>query len=88
MERKVIPLLHSKVGFCKRYQAFWFGIWRAGALQGNKPEQAFFVKCDRTTITQGDIDNGRLIYLVGVAVVKPAEFIIFRIGQWTAEHQG
>jgi len=67
---------------------FLVDIWRAGALQGNKPEQAFFVKCDRTTMTQDDIDNGRLICLVGVAVVKPAEFIIFRIGQWTAEHQG
>ena len=51
---------------------------------GSKPEQAFFVKCDRTTMTQNDLDNGRLVCLVGVAPIKPAEFVIFRIGQWTA----
>ena len=55
-----------------------------GALLGNKPEQAYFVRCDRSTMTQNDLDNGRLICLIGVAVVKPAEFVIFRIGQWTA----
>jgi phage tail sheath protein FI len=59
--------------------------WRRGLLTGKKPEQAFFVKCDRTTMTQNDIDNGRLICEVGVAPVKPAEFVIFRIGQWTAD---
>lgn len=58
--------------------------WREGALQGAKPEQAFFVKCDRTTMTQDDIDNGRLICEIGIAPVKPAEFIIFRIFQSTA----
>jgi len=57
--------------------------WRSGALVGAKPEEAFFVKCDRTTMTQDDIDNGRLICLIGVAPVHPAEFVIFRIGQWT-----
>jgi phage tail sheath protein FI len=57
-------------------------VWRDGALMGTKPEQAFFVKCDRTTMTQDDIDNGRLIMLVGIAPVKPAEFVIIRIGQW------
>lgn len=58
--------------------------WRNGALEGTKPEEAFFVKCDRTTMTQTDIDSGRLICLVGVAPVKPAEFVIVRIGLWTA----
>jgi len=58
--------------------------WRAGALQGSKPDEAFFVRCDRTTMTQDDIDSGRLIALVGVAPLRPAEFVIFRIGQWTA----
>ena len=48
-----------------------------------KPEEAFFVKCDRTTMTQTDIDNGKLIMEIGIAPVKPAEFVIFRIGQWT-----
>jgi phage tail sheath protein FI len=55
--------------------------WRNGALMGTKAEDAFFVKVDRTTMTQGDIDNGRLICLIGVAPIKPAEFVIFRIAQ-------
>ena len=38
-----------------------------GALLGTKPEEAFFVRCDRTTMTQNDLDNGRLICLIGVA---------------------
>jgi phage tail sheath protein FI len=58
--------------------------WRAGALQGQTPDQAFFVRCDRTTMTQDDLDNGRLICEIGVAPVRPAEFVIFRIGQHTA----
>jgi phage tail sheath protein FI len=60
-------------------------LWRNGALEGTKPEEAYFVKCDRTTMTQADIDEGRLIVLVGVAPVKPAEFVIVRIGLWTAQ---
>jgi phage tail sheath protein FI len=59
--------------------------WKSGALLGTKPEQAYFVRCDRTTMTQNDLDNGRLICLIGVAPTKPAEFVIFRIGQWTAD---
>jgi len=59
--------------------------WRAGDLVGAKPEDAFFVRCDRTTMTQADADAGRLVCLVGVAPVRPAEFVIFRIGQWTAD---
>jgi phage tail sheath protein FI len=65
--------------------SFLFGVWRSGALMGVTPEEAFFVKCDRTTMTQDDIDNGRLICYIGVAPVKPAEFVIFRISQKTAE---
>ena len=61
--------------------------WHAGALLGTTPREAFFVKCDRTTMTQNDIDNGRMICLVGVAVVRPAEFVIFRIGQWTGDRK-
>ena len=48
---------------------------------GTTPDEAFFVRSDRTTMTQDDIDNGRLIMLIGVAPVKPAEFVIFRIAQ-------
>jgi phage tail sheath protein FI len=57
-------------------------VWKDGALMGTKPDEAFFVKCDRTTMTQDDIDNGRLICIIGIAPVKPAEFVIFRIAQW------
>ena len=62
--------------------------WRNGALLGATPEEAYFVRCDRTTMTQNDLDNGRLICLIGVAPVKPAEFVIFRIGQLTADALG
>ncbi len=63
---------------------FLLNEWKMGGLMGDKPEQAYFVRCDMTTMTQNDIDNGRLVCLIGVAAVKPAEFVIFRIGQWTA----
>lgn len=59
-------------------------VWRNGALEGTKVEEAFFVRCDRTTMTQAEIDNGQLICLVGIAPVKPAEYVIVRIGLWTA----
>jgi phage tail sheath protein FI len=60
-------------------------VWRSGALQGAKAEDAYFVKCDYTTMTQDDIDNGRPICVIGIAPVKPAEFVIFRIQQMTLE---
>jgi phage tail sheath protein FI len=65
-------------------ESFLFGVWKSGALMGTTPEEAFFVRCDRTTMTQDDIDNGRLVCLIGVAPAYPAEFVIFRIGQFTA----
>jgi uncharacterized protein len=61
--------------------------WRSGMLQGTAAEQAFFVRCDPSTMTQNDLDNGRLNVVVGVAPVKPAEFVIINIGQWTAGHR-
>jgi phage tail sheath protein FI len=67
---------------------FLLNEWKSGALLGDKPEEAYFVHCDRTTMTQNDLDNGRLVCVVGVAPIKPAEFVIFRIGQWTADHTG
>ncbi|MET0398114.1 MAG: phage tail sheath subtilisin-like domain-containing protein [Longimicrobiaceae bacterium] len=66
---------------------FLFSEWKQGHLMGDKPEMAYFVKCDRTTMTQNDFDNGRLICLIGVAPVRPAEFVIFRIGQWTGDRR-
>jgi phage tail sheath protein FI len=66
-------------------ESFLYGEWRSGALLGGSTKEAFFVRCDRSTMTQNDLDNGRLVCLIGVAVVKPAEFVIFRIGQKTAD---
>ncbi|MFY9619673.1 MAG: phage tail sheath subtilisin-like domain-containing protein [Pyrinomonadaceae bacterium] len=60
-------------------------LWQSGALQGRSADEAFFVKCDRSTMTQDDIDRGRLVCLIGVAPLKPAEFVVVRIGQWTAD---
>jgi hypothetical protein len=67
--------------------AFLTNEWRNGALMGTSTDEAFFVRCDRSTMSQQDLDLGRLIVLVGVAPVKPAEFVIFRIGQFTADKQ-
>jgi phage tail sheath protein FI len=64
---------------------FLFNEWQMGALLGDKPEKAYFVRCDRSTMTQNDLDNGRLVCRIGVAPLRPAEFVIFRIGQWTAD---
>ena len=64
---------------------FLLVVWRTGALMGTRPEEAFFVRCDRSTMSQNDLDNGRLICEIGVAPTYPAEFVIFRIGQWTAD---
>jgi len=55
-----------------------------GNLLGATKAQAFFVRCDATTMTQNDLDNGRLVCLIGVSLLRPAEFVIFRIGQFTA----
>jgi len=65
--------------------AFLENLWRQGALQGAKAEDAFFVRCDRSTTTQADIDNGICNVVLGFAPLKPAEFVIFRIGQKTAD---
>lgn len=66
---------------------FLMNEFQMGALLGDKPEKAYFVRCDRSTMTQNDLDNGRLICLIGVAPVRPAEFVIFRIGQWTGDRK-
>lgn len=61
---------------------FLEGVWRDGALMGAKKEEAFFVTCDRSTMDDDDILNGRLVVEIGIAPVRPAEFVILRIGQW------
>lgn len=62
--------------------AFLMGLWREGALMGARPEDAFFVQCDSETNSQGEIDQGRVVTFIGIAPVKPAEFIIFKVGQY------
>ncbi|MEU5595143.1 phage tail sheath C-terminal domain-containing protein [Streptomyces sp. NPDC020298] len=62
-------------------------VWRSGALAGTTAAEAFFVACDRTTMTEDDLANGRLVCVIGVAPVFPAEFVIFRIQQKTSETQ-
>lgn len=62
-------------------------VWRSGALAGGSPSEAFFVNVGRETMTQDDIDNGRLICVIGIAPVKPAEFVIFRITQKTSSDE-
>ncbi|MGA2086544.1 MAG: phage tail sheath C-terminal domain-containing protein [Terracidiphilus sp.] len=62
--------------------AFLTTVWNDGALMGAKASDAFFVRCDQTTMTPDDIQNGRLVMQIGVAPVFPAEFVIIQIGQW------
>lgn len=64
---------------------FLTNLWRGGSLAGSSTDEAFFVNIGRNTMSQDDIDNGRLICVIGVAPVKPAEFVIFRITQKTNE---
>ena len=64
-------------------------LWRNGALAGVTEDEAFFVRCGfPTTMSEDDLDNGRLIVLVGIATLKPAEFVIIRISQKTLEASG
>ncbi|MEM8536545.1 MAG: phage tail sheath subtilisin-like domain-containing protein [Pseudomonadota bacterium] len=65
--------------------SFLYNQWFNGALFGTTPDEAFFVICDRSVMTQADLDNGRCIAQVGMALLKPAEFVVFNIGQKTAD---
>jgi uncharacterized protein len=62
--------------------AFLTGLWRTGALVGRRPAEAFFVKCDRETNPTDQVDLGIVTTIIGLAAVKPAEFVVFRISQW------
>jgi phage tail sheath protein FI len=63
--------------------AFLTGAWRDGMLFGFVPEEAFFVKCDEELNPPDVRDRGQLVIEVGLAPVKPAEFVIFRLRQWS-----
>lgn len=79
-------MLWSRVS--RTIEMFLATCWRDGALAGSSPAEAFFVECGPTTMTQDDIDNGRLVCNIGIAPVKPAEFVVFRITQHTASQEG
>ncbi|MBO1923371.1 phage tail sheath subtilisin-like domain-containing protein [Thiomicrorhabdus sp. 6S3-12] len=59
--------------------------WRDGAFQGSRPDEAFFVRCDRSGMTPEQIRAGIMIVTIGIAAIKPAEFIVFRIAQKTGD---
>jgi phage tail sheath protein FI len=65
--------------------SFLTRLWRKGYLIGQTPEQAFFVKCDEDTNPPEVRDVGEVICEIGVAIVRPLEFIVFRIGQRTSD---
>ena len=71
----------------RNVSAFLTTVWASGALLGATPEQAFYVRCDETTNPQEVRDLGRVVAEIGVAVVKPAEFVIFRLSQWAGAAQ-
>jgi phage tail sheath protein FI len=64
--------------------SFLHTMFRAGALKGMTPREAYFVRCGRDTMTEEDIANGRLVLVIGVALLKPAEFVVLRIGLWSS----
>lgn len=77
-----VPLWKAVRG---QIEAFLVDLWRAGASPAARPDQAFYVRCDETVMTQADIDSGRLVIEIGFAPLRPAEYIVLRIGQWTCE---
>jgi hypothetical protein len=67
--------------------AFMHDLFRQGAFQGTSPREAYFVRCDRTTTTQTDINLGVVNILVGFAPLKPAEFVVIKLQQMAGEIQ-
>ena len=65
--------------------AFLLRIYNSGALMGKTPEEAFYVKCDSETNPPEVVDAGQMVCEIGIAPVKPAEFVIFRIGQMAGQ---
>jgi hypothetical protein len=63
--------------------SFLTTVWASGALFGNTPEEAFYVKCDAETNPPEQRELGRVITEIGVAIVRPAEFVVIRLGQWS-----
>jgi phage tail sheath protein FI len=80
------PKLWSKIVL--NITAFLTNVWRSGALFGLTPQEAFYVKCDAELNTETVRDLGQVITEIGVAIVRPAEFVIFRISQSAGQQQG
>jgi phage tail sheath protein FI len=74
------PGLWAKI--TRNITAFLTNVWRAGALFGDTPQEAFYVRCDETTNPPEVRELGQVVTEIGVAVVRPAEFVIFRVSQW------
>jgi phage tail sheath protein FI len=68
-------------GVKRTLNGFLRGLWLAGALFGATSSEAYYVKCDAETNPPESIDAGKLVVEVGIAPVKPAEFVVFRISQ-------
>jgi Bacteriophage tail sheath protein len=79
------PSLWAKI--TRNVNAFLTNVWRAGALFGNTPQEAFYVRCDASTNPPELRDQGQVVTEIGVAVVRPAEFVVFRISQWSGPGQ-
>ncbi|MEG3933731.1 MULTISPECIES: phage tail sheath subtilisin-like domain-containing protein [unclassified Microcoleus] len=75
------PELWAKIR--RNVTSFLMTVWRSGALFGSTPEQAFYVKCDEETNPPELREQGQVITEIGVAIVKPAEFVIFNLSQWS-----
>jgi hypothetical protein len=76
------PALWQKI--TRNVSAFLTNVWRSGALFGNTPAEGFYVKCDAETNPPELRELGQVVTEIGVAIVRPAEFVIFRISQWSA----
>jgi hypothetical protein len=79
------PDLWSKIR--RNVSSFLNGVWASGALLGTTPEQAFYVRCDETTNPLEVRDLGQVVTEIGIAIVKPAEFVVFRLSQWAGAAQ-
>ncbi|MBT0772881.1 phage tail sheath family protein [Kineosporia sp. J2-2] len=72
----------------RNISAFLVNEWRSGALFGARAEEAFYVKCDRDTNPPESVDAGRVVCQIGIAPVKPAEFVVFQLAQFTGGGAG
>jgi phage tail sheath protein FI len=76
------PALWAKIE--RNVTAFLTTLWRSGALFGTTPQEAFFVKCDAETNPANLRELGQVVTEIGVSLVRPAEFVIFRVSQFVA----